>query len=300
MRRKLTSDQRGISKICFGCEPLGGTDWGEVDVQAVAEAVERALDLGIDFFDTAAVYGLGLSEERLSGILGSRRHEVVIATKGGLVWRHPLSGGRAIVSRDSSPIQLRWAVETSLRRLRLDRIPLYYIHWPDPNTEIRDTFEALNQLQREEKIGYIGCSNFSSAQIRSACEVSDVSFVQLPVNLLGNGLAPDMVNLLLEKSVSVVAYNVLANGLLTGKYDENSKFREDDRRSRLPLFRGDAYRTALRKVADVTTKASARGLTTAQYAIDWVLSRPYVVSALIGIKNCNQIEENSKILSLHA
>src|SRR6185312_8099008 len=134
-------DETALSRICFGCEPLGGMDWGEVDFNAVASAVERALELGVNFFDTAAVYGLGLSEERLAAILGRRRHDVVIATKGGLAWKIGRPGSRAIVSRDSSLPCLRHGVEASLRRLQLDRIPVYYIHWPDPNTEIRHAFE---------------------------------------------------------------------------------------------------------------------------------------------------------------
>src|SRR5690348_16088167 len=171
-----------LSRICFGCEPLGGTDWGEVDVSAIADAVEAALEAGINFFDTAAVYGLGLSEERLSAILGERRHDVVIATKGGLTWTMGAAGGRATVSRDSSLRELQLGVEGSLRRLRLEWLPVYYIHWPDPRTELRYSFEFLMKLKAEGRIGRIGCSNFSAAQIRAASDVSDVSLVQLPLN----------------------------------------------------------------------------------------------------------------------
>lgn len=284
-----------LSRICFGCEPLGGTDWGQVDVSDIASAIDRALELGVNFFDTADVYGLGASEERLSEILGAKRHEVVIATKGGLSWADAPSGGRAIISRDSSPKYLGGAVEASLRRLRLDRLPVYFIHWPDPNTEIRATFECLAKLRDEGKIGQIGCSNFSAAQVRAACEVSEVSLVQLPMNLLGEDMDAAMAELVREKSIGVVAYNVLANGLLTGKYDENSRFPPDDRRARLPLFQGDAYRRALQQVADISTAAAAENLTCAQYAISRVLRRAGVVSAILGIKNRRQIEENCMV-----
>lgn len=265
-------------------------------MNAIADAVERALEIGIDFFDTAAVYGLGLSEERLAGILGPRRHDVVIATKGGLAWEVAPSGSRAVISRDSSLRHLRRAVEASLRRLRLERIPVYFIHWPDPDTEIRHTFEFLMELKGEGKIGRIGCSNFSAAQVSAASEVSDVSLVQLPVNLLGDDLDVEMEDVLVRKDVSVVAYNVLANGLLTGKFDEHTRFRDNDRRSRQPLFQGDAYRQALRKVAEISAKASEHGLTTAQYAITSVLRRPRVVSTILGIKSRAQLEENSAVL----
>lgn len=287
----------GLSRICFGCEPLGGADWGQIDVSDIARAISRALELGVNFFDTADVYGLGASEERLSEILGSKRHEVVIATKGGMSWTAASSGGRAIISRDSSPRYLKAAVEASLRRLRIDRLPVYFIHWPDPNTEIRATFECLAELRDEGKIGQIGCSNFSAAQVRVACEVTEVSFVQLPVNMLGDDIGPEMANLVKEKGVAVVAYNVLANGLLTGKYNVNSRFALDDRRSRLPLFQGERYRQALRQLADISAMAAAENLTCAQYAISWALGRPGVVSSILGIKNRGQIEENCFALS---
>jgi aryl-alcohol dehydrogenase-like predicted oxidoreductase len=285
-----------VSKICFGCEPLGGTDWGDVDVGAIATAVERALELGVNFFDTADVYGLGLSETRLAAILGLRRHDVVIATKGGVSWDTTSFGGRASVSMDSSPKYLRCAVEASLRRLRLERLPVYLIHWPDPNTDIRKTFECLTELQHEGKIGWIGCSNFSAHQLRLACEVADVSLVQLPLNILYDDLDPAMRQLVHEKEIGVVAYNVLANGLLTGKYGPDASFPESDRRSRLPLFQGEAYQRALQQVSEISINAVTHGLSCAQYAIEKVAGRAEVVSAIVGIKNSQQIEENCAFL----
>jgi aryl-alcohol dehydrogenase-like predicted oxidoreductase len=285
-----------VSKICFGCEPLGGADWGEVDVAAIAGAVDRALELGVNFFDTADVYGLGRSETRLSQILGPRRHDVVIATKGGVSWQLPAPGRRATIRRDSSPNYLRGAVEASLRRLRLERLPVYFIHWPDPNTDIRATFECLARLQDARKIDCIGCSNFSAEQVRLACQVADVSYVQLPLNILGEEFDPDMLQVVREKRIGVVAYNVLANGLLTGKYGPDARFPESDRRSRLPLFQGDAYRQALARVSEISAVAESDELTCAQYAIANVVKRAEVTSAILGIKNRRQIEENCAFL----
>lgn len=281
-----------ISKICFGCEPLGGADWGQISVHDISSAVTRSLELGLNFFDTADVYGLGMSESRLAEILGARRHDVVIATKGGMSWVDGSAGGRATISRDSSPRYLQSAVENSLRRLRLDRIPIYFIHWPDSRTEIRDTFEFLCRLQDAGKIFHIGCSNFSAAQVQAASEVSKVSFVQLPVNLLGQDITPEMAALVKEKDIKVVAYNVLANGLLTGKFNIDTKFAAGDRRSRLPLFQGEMYRKALRSVAEISVLAASENLTCAQFAINAVLRRGDIASAILGIKNREQIEEN--------
>jgi len=293
---KLMAKEAEISRICFGCEPLGGADWGSISVPDIASAISRALELGVNFFDTADVYGLGLSETRLSEILGAKRYDVVIATKGGMCWQESTSGGRASISRDSSPAYLRTAVESSLRRLRLDQIPIYFIHWPDADTEIKHTFEFLSTLKAEGKIGNIGCSNFSAEQVRVACEVSEVSFVQLPMNLLGEDMDLQMVELVKEKSIGVVAYNVLANGLLTGKYKTNSQFDKDDRRNRLPLFQGEAYLQALHQVTEIAALAKAESLTCAQYSISSILRREYVVSAVLGIKSREQIEENSFVM----
>jgi aryl-alcohol dehydrogenase-like predicted oxidoreductase len=282
----------GVSKICFGCEALGGVDWGEVNIDAIAEAVDGAIDFGINFFDTADVYGLGLSESRLSEILGSRRHDVVIATKGGVTWQHSASGGRATIRRDSSPEHLSGAVEASLRRLRLERLPVYFIHWPDPNTDIRTTFEFLAKLQDSGKIGFIGCSNFNAGQVRLACEVADVTLLQLPVNILLEDLEPEMCQVIHDKNIGVVAYNVLANGLLTGKYGLDARFPKSDRRSRLPLFQGGAYRQAIQQVSEISELARTEGLTCAQYSIAKVVRRADVMSAILGIKNRKQMEEN--------
>jgi aryl-alcohol dehydrogenase-like predicted oxidoreductase len=286
-----------VSKICFGCEPLGGTDWGGVDLAAIASAIHRALELGVNFFDTAEVYGLGLSESRLSEILGPRRHDVVIATKGGLSWQPPAPGERATIRRDGSPQNLRGAVEASLRRLRLERLPVYFIHWPDSDTDIRSTFECLARLQDAGKIGWIGCSNFSAREVRLACEVADVALVQLPINILGEDLEPAMLQVVHEKDIGVVAYNVLASGLLTGKYGLDDRFPDSDRRSRLPMFKGDAYRQALNQVREISTAAAAEGLTCAQYSIAKVGMRSEITSTILGIKSRQQLEENCAFLA---
>lgn len=284
---------RKLSQQCFGCEPLGGTDWGTVDVAEIGRAINRALDLGIDFFDTADVYGLGLSEERLALALGHRRHEVVIATKGGVSWGTSASGVRARISHDSSPQYIRTAVEGSLRRLKLDVLPIYYIHWPDSATPIEATFSALEKLRTEGKIASLGCSNYSSDQVSRACGVAKVEYVQLPMNILEGGPGADMMEVCVRNQLRIVAYNVLVQGLLTGKYTESTRFPPDDRRSRLPLFQGQQYLDALAKVSQITEKAVSQRMTPAQYAIRWVLRQPCVASAIVGIKSVRQLDENA-------
>ena len=200
-----------LSKFCFGCEPLGGVDWGEVNLKEISNAIELAVDYGINFFDTAAVYGLGLSETRLSKILGNKRHDIYIATKGGLVWENNNnSNNRTIISKNSSPKTIRKGVEESLTRLRVDKIPIYYIHWPDLNVDIRHTFEELSKLQNEQKIIRIGCSNFNINQLEKACSVANVSLLQIPINILNLEKAQDLLSFSINHNVGVAAYNVLA------------------------------------------------------------------------------------------
>jgi aryl-alcohol dehydrogenase-like predicted oxidoreductase len=282
---------KSLSPICFGCEPLGGTDSGDVDLSEIKKAIYKALDLGVNFFDTAGAYGLGLSEERLSKILGNRRHDVVIATKGGLSWKES-SPVRSVVVKDSSPAAIRRDVDSSLSRLRLECLPIFFIHWPDNNIPIQDTFNELLKIQNEGKIKSIGCSNFSAQQLRAACNISQVDYVQLPTNLLSGEIDSEVSNICTKNKIKVIAYNILENGLLAGKLDKDTNFPENDRRSRLPLFKGIEFINALNKVEELKIKAVENNSNLLQYSINWVLMQKNIASVIIGIKNQKQIVEN--------
>lgn len=280
-----------LSQVCFGCEPLGGTDWGDINLAEMQRSIDVALDLGLNFFDTAGVYGLGLSEERLSKMLGSRRHNVVIATKGGLSW-DAKNNQRASVRRDSSASAIRRDVESSLRRLRLECLPIFYVHWPDETVPFSETFGELEKICSEGKVKTVGCSNFSARQMENIGHISKIKYVQLPVNILNGSLDSKMVKFCAQHEMRIVAYNVLANGLLTGKYNKFSTFPSNDRRSNIPLFRGSMYRDALEYVEELKVVASSQKTSVARYSIQWALSQPNVVSAIVGIKNSQQMLEN--------
>jgi len=280
-----------LSRICFGSEPLGGADWGDVDIGDIKKAIHTALDLGVNFFDTAGVYGLGLSEERLSKMLGTHRHNVVIATKGGLSWNLN-NVGRASIRKDSSSSAIRKDVESSLRRLRLECLPIFYIHWPDQNVPLSETFGELDRMRDEGKIESVGCSNFSVSQMKVALSFSKIKYTQLPVNILNGALDASLVDLCIKNEIGIVAYNVLANGLLSGKYHKDSTFPKNDRRSHLPLFRGKMYHEALESVESLKLRASSCNMSTSQYSINWALSQPSVLSAIVGIKTPKQMLDN--------
>ena len=289
---RLGKTELVISRIGFGCEPLGGTDWGEVDEGLAIAAVSRALELGVNFFDTADIYGLGRSERVLSKALGSRRHEVVIATKFGYNWEEDTHGGRARTFLDSSPSRVVEALEDSLRRLRLDCIPLFQVHWPDPNTPIADTMEALLRCQEAGKIKYVGVSNFPAHLIREANQVLRLASVQLPYNIIDRRAEQELLPCCQELGIGVLTYGSLAQGLLTGKYGPDAHFGEDDRRHSLPHFQEEELRKNLRIVDRVKCVGEHYHKSPAQVAIRWILENPTISCAITGVKSPAQIEDN--------
>jgi aryl-alcohol dehydrogenase-like predicted oxidoreductase len=278
--------------IALGCEPLGGTDWGDVDVAEVRRAVRRALDLGINTFDTADVYGLGRSEEELSRALGSDRRRALIITKFGVRWDSPCSEQRASTRRDASPHYLVTALEASLRRLRLDAVPLYLVHWPDPFVPLAETLGALEQARRAGKVISYGLSNFSANEVAGNAETFPVAAVEGEFSLLNTGTSSEMFDVARQHGITRLAYGVLAQGLLTGKYDETSSFGTNDRRRRLPWFSGEGRQNA-RAVLDAVREVAARhGRTVPQTAIRWALDSGRVDSVVVGAKSVRQVESN--------
>lgn len=290
---RLENTDLVVSRIGLGCEPLGGADWGNVDEHSAEAAVRKALDLGINLFDTADVYGLGLSESRLSRALGHYRHEVVIITKFGVNWKNVPGRQRALTFFDASPTHVVTALENSLRRLRIDCVPIYCIHWPDPNTPLADTIEALQKCQQQGKIRYIGLSNFPLELIRLANSIQPLGAVELQYSLLARSQEPHISACYHEIGVSVVAYGALAQGLLTGKYWHDARFPDTDRRHRLPHFKPPNLEKNLTVVEKLRKVGQAMCKSPAQVAIRWVLDNPNVASAVVGAKTPEQVEANA-------
>jgi len=281
-----------ISRIGFGAEPLGGTDWGYLDEGQAILAVSRACDLGINLFDTADVYGLGHSETLLSKGLGSHRHEAIIITKFGVGWRQP-EVGRAETYLDSSPTRVVEALEASLYRLRIDCVPIYLVHWPDPHTPIDATLQALLECQKAGKVRYFGVSNFSLDQVSIALKTSALAVLQTEYSLVNRTAEKDLLPFCQRQSIGVLVYGSLAQGLLTGKYGTESKFSTDDRRHRLPSFQGENLRRNLEIAERVKVVSSKVNKSSAQVALRWVLDQPSVSGAIVGIKTVEQVENNS-------
>jgi aryl-alcohol dehydrogenase-like predicted oxidoreductase len=284
-----------VSRICFGTWQFGG-EWGSTEERESTAAIRRALELGINFFDTAQAYGFGASEELLGNALRdelrSRRDELVIATKGGL---RQVGDG---VERDSSPEFLRSGVDDSLRHLGVDHIDLYQVHWPDPDTPIEETAGALDELVQAGKIRHVGVSNYSAAQMEAFEGVRPVETLQPPYHLFRREIERDALPWAREHDVGVLVYSPLAHGLLTGKFDESTSFPDDDWRSSSDVFEGDEFRTNLEKVRELERFAGEIGHTVTELAVAWTLAQPGVHVAIVGARKPSHIEGSAPAAGL--
>jgi aryl-alcohol dehydrogenase-like predicted oxidoreductase len=288
--RKLGSRGPEISTIGFGCWAIGGAgwpgSWGAQDDRASTEAVHAALDHGITWFDTAAVYGLGHSEEVLGRALGKRRLDVIVATKFGLVW-----DDQGTISRSGRYDSVLREAEASLRRLGTDHIDLYQMHWPDTDDKapVEETMRALEDLVRSGKVRYVGVSNFDQALLRQALGSRHVDSLQPPYSMLARGVEADLLPFCRQQGVGVVAYSPLASGLLGGRYTDQTTFEAGDWRSREPGFSGEGLRRNLAIIAQLKAVAARFDKTVAQLAIAWVLANPALTAAIVGVRKPEHI-----------
>jgi len=288
-RITLGRSELEVTPIAYGTWQFGG-DWGDVDESAAIGAIRQALDLGINFFDTAQAYGFGVSERILGRALAdelrSRRAELVIATKGGL----SMEGGE--LHRDASPAFVRRGVEESLENLGIEYIDLFQMHWPDPSTPFAETAEALGALVDEGKIRHIGVSNFDVAQMAEFSRTRPVETLQPPYHLFRRDIEREILPYCSEHDIGVLAYGPLAHGLLGGRMNEDTTFPENDWRSSSPLFQGDTFTRNLEIVAQLERFAADRDVTVSQLAVAWTLANPAVHVAIVGARQSEHLAES--------
>ncbi len=280
-----------LSRLSLGCWQLGGQSWGRVSETGMIKAVFKALDKGINLFDTAPIYGLGHSEEVLGKALYEKRKDVVIATKVGLTWEN---GKYFKKFNDCSPQNINREIEASLKRLKTDYIDIYQIHWPDPDTPIEDTIASLEKLRVSGKIRMIGCCNFPLPLLKRALKAGRIDTVQVPYNLIDREVEKDLLPFCRDKNIAVLTYSPIARGLLTGKYDKNTRFGSDDHRgsSEDSYFSDKELQENLEVVKRVKSVAKRLNKTPAQVALRWLMENDCVTSAIFGAKNNAQLEEN--------
>lgn len=283
-----------VSRIGFGGWTIGGHGWGSVDDRDSTAAVRCAMELGVNFFDTADVYGFGRSEAILAAALGESRKDVMIATKFGVTWD---AAGR--ISHDISPASLTRALHDSLRRLRLDCIPLYQIHWPDGKTPLHSVMESLQRFHEAGKIRFIGVCNVSAEQIEELHRCHPLVSVQMPYNLLNRGIDGAILPLCKRMGITTLTYSPLAHGFLTGRYGSNPGFNAEDIRARSVYFHRANYESTTAVALRVQEMAGRLGRTPAQVAIRWILDRLDRGCVISGIRTPGQIEENVGAMDWH-
>ena len=280
-----------VSRIGLGAMTMAGTytSGGGLDDAESIRTIHRALDLGVTHIDTAEIYGPFHSEEIVGQAIEGRRDQIVVATKFGLVSH--AGGGPGTV--DSSPANIRAAVEGSLTRLRTDRIDLYYQHRVDPNTPIEDTVGTLVDLLNEGKILHIGLSEAAPDTIRRAHAVHPVTALQTEYSLWTRDPEAELLPLLREHGIGFVPYSPLGHGFLTGQIRTPDDIPDDDWRKTNPRFVGDAFRQNLRIVDEVQNIATEAGATPAQIALAWLLAQGTDIAPIPGTRRVARVEENT-------
>jgi hypothetical protein len=284
-----------VSAIGFGCWEIGGT-YGRIDESEFERAVAQAIDSGITCFDTAEAYGMGVSEEALARALGSRRNQVVIATKFGVGYDEMPS------RRDSSPARVVASIERSLQRLKADHVDIYLVHWPDPLTPLAETLAALDDVVRQGKARYVGVSNFRLGQIEKAMPLRRVDVVQYAWNMFDRRMQTEIFPYCAAQQIGVMAYGSLAYGMLSGAFHAGMRFEESDWRSKagnlggLNLFRTlfgpEHFQRNLAAVEELRPLAAKYGKSLPQFALRWTLSNPVVGTALVGFRTPAEVSEN--------
>ena len=294
-KRKLGSRGPEITVIGLGTWAIGGAGWqyawGAQDDRDSIAAIHRAAELGINWIDTAAVYGLGHSEEVVGKALAGRREKVMIATKCGRTWD---PGSTEIVGRLSAA-SIRKELENSLRRLATDYIDLYQIHWPRPEHNIEEGWNEIARAVKEGKVRFAGVSNFSVEQLRRIHAIHPVTSLQPPYSMLRRETERELLPFCRDNGIGVIVYSPMQMGLLSGAFtrERAAHLAADDLRARNPYFTEPALGLNLALVDTLKPIARRNGRSMAELALAWVLRRPEVTAAIVGGRRPEQVGETA-------
>ncbi len=280
-----------LTPIGFGAWAIGGGNWdfgwGPQDDRESVEAIERALDGGVNWIDTAAVYGLGHSEEIVAKALAHRAKKPYVFTKCERRWHEDRS---IYVSLKKESV--REEVENSLRRLKVDVIDLYQIHWPDPEAEIEEGWETMARIKEEGKVRYIGVSNFNVEQMKRAQKIAPITSLQPPYSLVNPAVEKEILPFCKAHNIGVINYSPMASGLLTGKMtaERIAQMPNDDWRRKAAHFREPKLSRNLKLVELLREIGEAHKVQPGVVAIAWTLRNPAVTASIVGARRASQVD----------
>ena len=282
---KLKNIEKEISLLGFGCWALSKHGWKGVNQVEAIKTLERSIELGVNFFDTAPIYGFGKSEEILGEITKSIRKDIVIASKFGLRWNE-----WGHVTHDISRDSILFEIETSLKRLKTDYIDLYQVHHLDDKTSLEVVFNTLNELKNQGTIKGIGVSNFKLEDLKKASTLCDISTIQNQYNILQNNDEKDILPFCEENNISYISYSTLAQGLLSEKVKKGYKFAKMDIRKFNELFHDENIYDKID-----TLKTSNKSLL--ETSFEYVLQQQSIKSVLVSTTKIKNLEENIKLIN---
>ena len=290
-KRQLGGTDLNLTTVGLGTWAMGGPwqfGWGPQDDDEALAAIRTALDKGINWIDTAPVYGLGHSEELVGEVLKQTGQKPLIATKCGLLWNKRKEKVNCLKRKS-----IRKECHQSLKRLGVDVIDLYQMHWPEPDEDIEQAWEEMARLADEGKVRYLGVSNFNIEQIERIRRIHTVACLQPPYSMLHREAEDALLDYCAQLNIGVIAYSPMQRGLLTGKFTHErlAGLALDDHRRRNPDFQEPRFSAALELVEHLKKIAARNRKTCAQLAISWVLRRREVTAAIVGARRPEQITE---------
>jgi len=291
LKRKLGTSELDITPIGIGAWAMGGGGWQfawghQDDAQSIA-AIHAALDRGINWIDTAAIYGLGHSEEVVGRATRGRSPKPYVFTKCGIVWNERRETRRTIQAES-----IARELEDSLRRLNVDAIDLYQIHWPDPDSLVEEAWSMMAKLKQQGKVRYIGLSNFNASQMQRAQAIAPITSLQPPYSIISPEIEESILPFTKANHIGVIVYSPMKCGLLSGAMTRErvAAFPEDDFRRRTPNFQEPMLSRNL-ELAELLREIGKRhGRTAGEVAIAWTLRHPAVTAAIVGMRSAAQVE----------
>jgi len=289
--KTLGSSDLHLTPIGFGAWAIGGGNWefawGSQDDNESIAAIHRALEIGVNWIDTAAIYGLGHSEEVVAQALKTTSHKPYVFTKCSMRWHDDRSIYRSLEAKS-----LEEELNNSLRRLGRDTIDLYQIHWPNPQAEIEEGWETLAKFKKQGKIRFIGVSNFDVEQMKRAQKIAPITSLQPPYSMLRRAIEEEILPFAQANNIGVINYSPMVSGLLTGKMtaDRVANFPQDDWRRRAPEFNEPRLSRNLRLVELLREIGRPHNVQPGVVAVAWTLHHPAITAAIVGGRSPQQVE----------